>query len=410
MKKERAEAVDLDGALAVKAEMDRLGAHQPTSEEQRKAMPPALRALRGSYDAALKGYWDEAARGDGALLQKYLADLEVLQKRITITGNLEKALLVKVERERAAADAAKGRPAISPPAPVAPITPVTPSPVPEPVKIQPVMIQPAAPQPFLKFGNAPIAKATRERPFENTLGMKFVPVPDTEVLFCIWETRVKDYAPYARGKKVDRAWETQQKGEIPAGQAPDHPVCRVNWEDGKGFCEWLTKKETADEKLPKGAIYRLPTDEEWSRAMGLPKETGDTPRQRHRKVKGYPWGDEWPPKGKVGNYRDSAYHEKFPKNEWIEGYTDGFATTAPVGSFPANPYGIFDLGGNVWEVCEDLIEPGSRERTRRGGSWATDPGPSRGGVLVSSWRHYAAPGHDRGSDTGFRCVIAVSAP
>src|SRR5439155_22054063 len=52
MKKERAEAVDLDGALAVKAEKDRLGAHQATSEEQRQAMPPALRTLRGSYDAA----------------------------------------------------------------------------------------------------------------------------------------------------------------------------------------------------------------------------------------------------------------------------------------------------------------------------------------------------------------------
>ena len=63
MKKERAEAVDLDGALAVKAEMDRLGAHQATSEEQRKAMPPALRALRGSYEAAWKGYLDEARPG-----------------------------------------------------------------------------------------------------------------------------------------------------------------------------------------------------------------------------------------------------------------------------------------------------------------------------------------------------------
>lgn len=100
VQKETTAAGDLEGALAVKAERDRIAAHQETTEEQRKAMGPALAKLRMSYDAALKGYVEEAVKRDGVLLQKYLADLETLQKSITTTGDLEKALLVKAEKER----------------------------------------------------------------------------------------------------------------------------------------------------------------------------------------------------------------------------------------------------------------------------------------------------------------------
>ena len=99
----RAAAGDLDGALAAKAELDRLGAHQPTTDGQRKAMTPEVGKLRTAYEAALKGYHDEAARRDGALLQKLLADLEGLQARVTTTGDLDKALRIKAEKERIAA-------------------------------------------------------------------------------------------------------------------------------------------------------------------------------------------------------------------------------------------------------------------------------------------------------------------
>ncbi|HTE94481.1 MAG TPA: SUMF1/EgtB/PvdO family nonheme iron enzyme, partial [Bradyrhizobium sp.] len=404
----------VDGALAAKAELDRLSAHQALTDEQRQAMNPALQPLRASYDAALKGYHDEAAKQNAALLQKLLADLEALQTRITTTGNLDKALQIKAEKERLAAEAAKGRAALSASAPVAPITPVTPptpSPGPEPVKPQQVMPPPTAPQPFLKFGNVPIAKATKERPFENSLGMKFVPVPETDVLFCIWETRVKDYAHYARanssprGKKVDGMWQKGRDG-WPVSHDPDHPVSVVNLDDGNDFCQWLTKKEIGDGKLPKGVVYRLPTDEEWSRAVGLPKEPGNTPDERHRKVRGFPWGDDWPPKDYAGNYADSAFRQKFPQHKgWMEGYTDGFATTAPVGSFPANAYGICDLGGNVSEWTQEIPEPLRKEYHLRGGSWL-DAGQM---VLASGFRFSPGQG-GRFPSEGFRCVIALSAP
>jgi len=81
--------------------------------------------------------------------------------------------------------------------------------------------------------------------------------------------------------------------------------------------------------------YRLPMDLEWSRAVGLAKEDGATPKERDgTNGVDFPWGIDYPPtKAKVGNYADTVYHEKFPKDRWIEGYTDGYATTSPVGSF-----------------------------------------------------------------------------
>ena len=156
-----------------------------------------------------------------------------------------------------------------------------------------------------------LRSATKDQPFINTLGMKFVPVRGTDVLFCFWETRVRDYAEYATAVAVNQAWTRQQMGGMPVGREPDHPVCAVNWEDANGFCQWLTEKETAAGKLPKGVKYRLPTDEEWSHAVGLPKEPGSTPKERADNKRGdYPWGDEYPPKGKAGNFGDTTFHEK----------------------------------------------------------------------------------------------------
>ena len=106
----------------------------------------------------------------------------------------------------------------------------------------------------------------------------------------------------------------------------------------------------------------------------------------------------------MGNYADSAWHEKFRKEKGIEGYTDGYATTAPVGSFAPNQYGIYDLGGNVWEFCEDLYEPGRANRVCRGASWLI----SNRNSLLSSSRGYLAP-TARFGHFGFRCVVGAIA-
>jgi len=178
-------------------------------------------------------------------------------------------------------------------------------------------------------------------------------------------------------------------------------VAGVSWDEANAFCQWLTEKEIAEGKLPKGMKYRLPKDEEWSRAVGLASEVGATPKERDGKNQvDFPWGTEYPPpKGKAGNYADTAFHEKFPTDNWVAGYTDGFVVTSPVGSFPANKYGLYDMSGNVWQWCEDLYEPGNAERALRGASWH-DFNRSR---LLSSNR---VRGIDhRNSTWGFRCVL-----
>lgn len=247
-----------------------------------------------------------------------------------------------------------------------------------------------------------LTSATKDAPWVNTMGQEFVPVPHTKVLFCRWPTRVKDYATYARTDKLDEAWTSQQKDGTPVGRELEHPVVALTWEEAQTFCHWLTEKETAKGTLPKGAKYRLPTDEEWSHAVGLPVEHGATPAEKSGKnLVDYPWGVGFPPpQARVGNYADSVWHEKFPKEPWMENYTDGFATTSPVGSFPGNAHGLCDMGGNVWQWCEDWYDSSRKERVLRGGAWSVG---SRF-YLLSSYRTHDGPA-SRHSYYGFRCVI-----
>ncbi len=228
--------------------------------------------------------------------------------------------------------------------------------------------------------------ATRTNPFVNSLGMKFVPVPGTDTLFSIWETRVQDYAAYAAANSgMDGAWKDYEyKGHK---QGPDHPVVNVILEDATKFCEWLSKKE--------GVTYRLPTDHEWSVAVGIGdrENASASPEDKDGEIMNvYPWGTSWPPTKNAGNYSDN-----------IDVYEDSFPFTAPVGSFSANYLGLHDLGGNVWEWCEDRYSYEESYRVLRGGSWGV--GVEFG--LRSSFRRSVAAPTYRGDDLGFRCVLVV---
>ena len=112
---ERKTAGDLDGAVAVKAETDRVVAGTETTVEQINSMPGSLRKQRGLYDAQLKRIADEVAARTLPAQRKHLANLEALQTRITKGGDLEQALLVKAEKERFAAEIPPA--SVPPPAP-----------------------------------------------------------------------------------------------------------------------------------------------------------------------------------------------------------------------------------------------------------------------------------------------------
>jgi formylglycine-generating enzyme required for sulfatase activity len=302
------------------------------------------------------------------------------------------------------------------------------------VKLEPPKpIVPSIPAPPPPQKRAAVITATKEAPFVNSLGQEFVPAGMRGVLFCKWDTRVEDYREFENAtnremsggmfvmkvKQNDKggywtSWELDKAASWsnPGFQQSDaHPVVGVSLEDGRAFCNWLTEKERQSGSLPVGAAYRLPTDEEWSAAVGSRK---------------YPWGDSWPPHGKVGNYADASYEGSMPGKWWtvVPGLEDGWAQTSPAGSFAANRYGLYDMGGNVWQWCdteykasmnsaeaikkypalkEEKASDGTPYRVLRGASW--------NGIdkilLRSSYRYYNPP-TSRSDSFGIRCVLVVS--
>lgn len=222
--------------------------------------------------------------------------------------------------------------------------------------------------------------------YSNSLGMRFVPVPGTTVLFGVWPVRVQDYEAFAREQ-------THKWPRAKFKQEPTHPAVNTSWDDARFFCLWLTERERKEGRLGERDNYRLPTDLEWSAAVDLPKETGATPAERDGKIRDvYPWGTQWPPPKGVGNYD-------------AELRPSGFDYTSPVGTFPANRLGLYDLGGNVWEWCQDAYDIQHNCRVLRGASWHS----AKPHTLLSSTRLFNSPGH-RVDIAGFRVVLEARRP
>ncbi len=165
-------------------------------------------------------------------------------------------------------------------------------------------------------------------------------------------------------------------------QGDDHPVLNVTWHDAVKLCEWLSRTE--------GKKYRLPTEAEWEYACRAGTRTryhnGDAPEALLQ----------------VANVFDADSKQNWPQwQKFALTGKDGFAFTAPVGSFAPNAFGLYDMHGNAWEWCADWHSetyyaespvndpqgPAAGEvRVRRGGSWHTWPFYAR-----ASYRNWNAP-------------------
>jgi formylglycine-generating enzyme required for sulfatase activity len=216
--------------------------------------------------------------------------------------------------------------------------------------------------------------------------MPFVPVPKLPLLVAIWETRSRDFAAFA--KAIALHWK-------PAKGGPDYPATDVSFLDATLFCEWLTTNEESAGRLKPGQHYRIPTDAEWSAAAGLPPERGETLRERDdASDKSFPWGSVWPAPPMAGNFRGT--------NTTADGTGgDTFERAAPVGSFPPNRLGLFDMAGNVAEMVSDLIAPELGLHATRGGSYLD--GDRR--TLRTRARGVGEDDHGHAPQIGFRVVL-----
>ncbi|TDS11133.1 formylglycine-generating enzyme family protein [Sphingobacterium paludis] len=174
-----------------------------------------------------------------------------------------------------------------------------------------------------------------------------------------------------------------------------HPVTHLAYQDAAAYAKWAGK--------------RLPTEAEWEYAAKAGKHTTEP----------YYWGND---KKEDGKWLANIFQGKFPASNTLE---DGFETTAPVGSFPPNAWGLYDMEGNVWEWCSDFYradayslndskanptgpkdsydpqEPGLVKRVQRGGSFLCND---------AYCERYKAGSRGKGevnsptNNVGFRCV------
>ncbi len=171
------------------------------------------------------------------------------------------------------------------------------------------------------------------------------------------------------------------------------PVVHIAYEDAEAFAKWAGK--------------RLPTEAEWEYAA-----RGDKPTSK------YYWGDELKP---GGQWVANVYQGNFPTTDIAE---DGYKGVAPVKSYAANAYGLYDMDGNVWEWCSDYyrpdyypdspakdpkgpsdshdpMEPGAVKRVQRGGSFLCNEQYCERYIAGSRGKGEISSGSN---NLGFRCV------
>ncbi|SEI83572.1 Formylglycine-generating enzyme, required for sulfatase activity, contains SUMF1/FGE domain [Dyadobacter sp. SG02] len=160
-------------------------------------------------------------------------------------------------------------------------------------------------------------------------------------------------------------------------QSNDHPVGNVSWNDAMHFCQWLSKKT--------GKRFRLPAEAEWEYACRAGTTTIFFTGNEAVSLRGY------------ANVPDEALRLNLRQAENMFPFNDEYPFTAPVGRFKANPWGLQDMLGNIFQWCADELTDG--KRVLRGGSYNLSIQTTR-----CAYRGFSRP-EGRYSYTGFRVVL-----
>jgi len=254
----------------------------------------------------------------------------------------------------------------------------------------------------------PPASLSREQTYRNSIGMEFVLIPTGS--FVMGSPESEKGRDGAGGEIQHTVTLTQsvfmQTTEVTVAQwqslmgkkfigrrkgAKDAPVTKVSWEDSQKFIKKLNAKGDG--------VYRLPTEAEWEYACRAGSRTT------------YSWGN-------TIDCSKAMYANKTGKTDTCKLYIESLTLTpkkpAPVKTYAPNPWGLYDMHGNVWEWCQDWFDAyhgadakdpqgpsKGTHRVTRGGSWSSTAHGCR-----SANRAFEHP-YSRMPNTGFRVVREV---
>jgi formylglycine-generating enzyme required for sulfatase activity len=197
---------------------------------------------------------------------------------------------------------------------------------------------------------------------------------------------VRETGYHTLDEKCD--WGAPKSKGLSLNQTPDDPVVCVNWDDAHAFLAWLTRKT--------GKPYRLPSEAEWEYAA----RSGSTTAR--------PWGEQLT--------RGDANYGGDPCCGAYASGPDKWLYTSPVGSFPANRFGLYDMIGNVWQWTEDCgndtyagapndasawTTGDCSTRIIRGGAWFQGPESARSATRAADGKNL------RRTDIGFRVALSI---
>jgi formylglycine-generating enzyme required for sulfatase activity len=338
---------DLEASALLDAEIRRVEGGGLIAQD--KAAPAWLQQMQSRVQADRAGLAERRGQDLGSAWRQHLTALEGLEAGLRRDGKVEEAEGIRRERGQVLAQAkALGVtiPAVAEARPAAPAA-----------------RHPAGP---------PLREGADWESRTSGVPLVFVWLPELKIWVGRTEVTEGQFQRFRPSLRVD-------------AQRAQRPMVNVTYDEAFDYAEWLGQSERAARSLPEGARIRLPTEEEW------------TAYARCGKARDYPWGSTWPPTR--GNYGviTGAKFLVFGKKVV---YDDGHAGACPVEESGQNEWGLFGVGGNVWEACGKLTV-GRSFSGWRGASFANSARP----LMRIDARDLSA-GDLRDPAYGFRLVVS----